>query len=177
MLGPSCRWLPSAFAALAIAGCGQSSEKPAHPARAAATPKPAAAGPCRAAVGAAVSGSGVRTRVTDATPGQATCVYTAPRLRVDVTVDSNPQAQFRFDRAVVERGQNAVWSHTMKASMPRLLNRLGVGADWFPAEHQLLTTDGKRLITVEVVKGKARLRLARRVARAELAAGGGDGGS
>ena len=172
----SCRWLPSALVALAIAGCGASAEKPAHPAHAAATPKPAS-GPCQTTVGAAVAPSGVSTSVTGVSPGQATCVYAAPARRVEVTVDTNPQAQFRFDRAVVERGQNAVWSHTMKASMPRLIDRIGVGADWFPEEHQLLTTDGKRLITVEVVKGSSRLRLARKVARAQLASGGGDGGS
>jgi hypothetical protein len=170
---PSCRWLPSALAALAIAGCGSSAEKPAHQARAAATPKPA--GPCNATVGATVASSGVSTHVIDASPGQATCVYSAAKVHVNVTVDSNPQALFRFNRAVVERGQNAVWAHTMKASMPRLIDKLGVGADWFPAEHQLLTTDGKRMITVEVVKGKQRLKLARRVAKVQLAAGGGDG--
>jgi hypothetical protein len=48
-----------------------------------------------------------------------------------------------------------------------------VGADWFPAERELLTTDGHRLISVTVVKTKlgehARQRLARAVARATLA--------
>jgi hypothetical protein len=102
----------------------------------------------------------------------ATCVYEAPATRVDVAIDANPQALVRFDRAVVERGQNAVWAHR-HAQMPRLLNGIGMGADWFPADRELLTTDGRRLISVKLVRTalreRARQRLARAVARATLA--------
>jgi hypothetical protein len=112
------------------------------------------AGPCVDAVRSAVAaeaGTAVSTRVTAASLGQATCVYEAPRLRVDVLVDANPQAETRFERAVVERGQNAVWGHN-QAKLPVQIHGIGVGADWFPADRQLLTTDGRRLIVVSLIR-------------------------
>jgi hypothetical protein len=177
MLGKSCRWPRSAapLVVLGLVGCG-GAERAAAPARhhAAPPPAPAATGPqpCLAAARRAVASSRVTTRVTAVSPGMATCVYEAPGLRVDVAVDTNPQVLFRFDRAVVERGQNAVWSHKVSQA-PRMLHRIGMGADWFPAERELLTTDGRRLISVTLVRTRlgehARQRLARAVARATLA--------
>lgn len=170
----SCRWPRSAAlpALLALAGCGGGQAE-----RPAAAPTPAhhaaARGPCVAAARAAVAPAGVTTRVTAVSPGMATCVYEAPRARIDVAIDSNPQAFTRFDRAVVERAQNAAWSHN-QAKAPQLLERVGMGADWFPADRQLLTTDGRRLISVTFVRTglreHARRRLARAMARATLAA-------
>jgi hypothetical protein len=128
-------------------------------------------GPCARGVAAAVSraaGANVRTRVTAVTPGQATCVYETPSTRVDVMVDGLPQVQFRFSRAVVERGQNAIWSHDPSQN-PQLLHGIGGGADWFPGEHQLLTIGRHLLITVTVARpAHGRLALAKHVARATL---------
>jgi hypothetical protein len=150
---------------LVLAGCGGDE---------AATAKKADTrpGPCARAVAALVSqaaGARARTRVTAVTPGQATCVYETPASHVEVMVDNNPQVAFRFMRAVVERGQNAIWSHKPEQN-PQLLHGIGGGADWFPGEHQLLTTGRHLLVTVTVVRPKhGRVALAKRVAKATLA--------
>jgi hypothetical protein len=117
----------------------------------------------------AVLGGHVRTHVTGFTPGQATCVYETPSLRIDVMMDDLPQVPFRFERAVVESGQNAIWSHT-PSKQPQLLRGIGGGADWFPGDNYLLAVGRKLLITVRVVRpahgGKG---TAERVARATIA--------
>jgi hypothetical protein len=150
-----------ALAAL-LAGCGAAAKVSA--------PR-AASGPCRAAARAAVARAAgaatARARVSGVQPGVAGCVYVADAVRADVTVDSNPQAAFRFDRAVVERDQNALWSHD-RSRAPRLLTGIGQGADWFPADRELLATDGRRLISVKLVHGGT-LRLGRALARITLA--------
>ena len=151
--------------------------------RSAAAPAPPPAqpaiAPCvpaaRDAVASAAGAGAVTSLTTGVAPGEATCVYRGSGLRVHVHIDANPQAAVRFDRAVVERDQVAVWSHR-PGHAPRLLKRLGQGADWFPADRELLTTDGRRLVSVLLVRPPHRrgaaLRLARRVARATLDAGG-----
>lgn len=155
------------IAAVAVgAGAGCGGAPPPTPSHA------RAAGPCRAAVRDAVARAAgtataaVRVRTTDVSPGQATCVYTAGGLRVEVRVDSNPQAAVRFARAVVERDQVSVWAHRRRQA-PRLVQGIGQGADWFPADAELLTTDGRRLVSVVVhsaLAPGARFRLGRAVA-------------
>jgi hypothetical protein len=153
-----------AVAAVLVAGCGGSGG-----AGAAADARP---GPCARGAAAAISqaaGGKVRTRVTAVSPGQATCVYETPSTRVDVMMDNLPQVQFRFSRAVVERGQNAVWGHDSRKA-PRMLQGIGGGADWFPADRQLLAVGRRLLITVSVVRApQPGLSLSRRVARATIA--------
>lgn len=151
----------SAVLVLVLAGCGGAQQPAVHHAVA---KKPAAAGPCVEAARTQIDGA--RTRVTGVSPGFATCVYESPDVRAEVMVDTNPQALVRFNRAAVERGQNAAWTHT-KAKAPQRIGGLGVGADWFPADHELLTTDGKRLISVKFVKAGGR-KLAVSLARATL---------
>ena len=154
--------------AAVAASCGESRPAPRHTAR--------PAGPCvgqaRAAVSRAAGGATARSRVTGVSPGLATCVYAAGALRVEALVDTNPQAAVRFSRAVVERDQVAVWSgHHGHA--PRLLQGIGEGADWFPDDRQLLTTDGRKLVSVTLVASSLsraqELRLAEAIARATLA--------
>jgi hypothetical protein len=145
---------------LFAAGCG-GEETVAH--------RPAPPGPCARAVVAALGGH-VRTHVIGYSPGaQATCVYETPSLRVEVMMDNYPQVPFRFERAVVESGQNAIWSHQLWKN-PQLLHGIGGGADWFPGDNYLLTTGRKLLIKVSVVRpargGKA---VAKRVAKATIA--------
>ncbi len=150
--------------ALVLAGCGSSPEQT----RTAPTAAPAAAtgpSPCMDEISKLIGGA-VQTSVKDVSPGQATCAYRSGHVRVDVQVDTNPQAEFRFERAVVERGQNAVWGHD-NSKAPVQLHGLGIGADWFPADRELLTTDGKQLISVLLVHGGT-LHLSRAVARAQL---------
>jgi hypothetical protein len=170
--------LPAVVAAVAVlSGCGGGSstaprsEPPASAPAAPAEPAIVACVPeARRAVSRAASAS-ARMRTAAVSTGEATCVYEAGAVRVDVHVDANPQAEVRFGRAVVERDQNAVWS-SAPGRAPRLLQGIGRGADWFPADRELLTTDGRRLISVKLVRGprpdRARLRLARAVARATL---------
>jgi hypothetical protein len=118
----------------------------------------------------AVLGGHVRTHVTAYTPGaQATCVYETPSLRVEVMMDNFPQVPFRFERAVVESGQNAIWSHSPWKN-PQLVNGIGGGADWFPGDNYLLTTGRKLLIKVSVVRpARGGKRVAERVAKATIA--------
>ena len=171
MHGPAARpvaILAAAVAVVAGAGCGGA---PAE--RRASHARPSGSGPCRADVrgvvarGARSSAAGVRVRTTGVSPGQATCVYAARGLRVDVRVDTNPQAALRFSRAVVERDQNAVWA-SRRHQAPRLVPGIGQGADWFPAEREMLTTDGRKLVSVVVVRSppvpRMRFRLGRAVA-------------
>jgi hypothetical protein len=152
--------------AAALAGCGHGST----------ASRPPAAGPCRDAarhaVARAAGASSASARTAGVEPGVATCVYEAGEVRVRVRVDGNPQAAVRFDRAVVERDQNALWSHR-RGKAPRLLGGIGQGADWFPADRELLATDGRRLVTVTVLRSAAgaggALRLSRALARMTLA--------
>jgi hypothetical protein len=169
--------LAAVAAGAALSGCGGGSSPAPRSAPAASEP----AAPAEPEVVACVpdgrravsraAGAPARMRTTGVSTGEATCVYEAGAVRVDVLVDANPQAEVRFGRAVVERDQNAVWS-SAPARAPRLLQGIGRGADWFPADRELLTTDGRRLISVKLVRGprpdRARLRLARAVARATL---------
>jgi hypothetical protein len=88
---------------------------------------------------------------------------------VDVMMDNLPQVQFRFSRAVVEGGQNAIWSHDNRRA-PRQLHGIGGGADWFPADRELLAIGRRMLITVTVVRApRPGLRLSRRVVQATIA--------
>jgi hypothetical protein len=54
-----------------------------------------------------------------------------------------------------------------------MIDGIGQGADWVPADRLLLATDERRLVTVTVVRGTPRagsaLQLAEAVARAVLA--------
>ena len=152
-------------ALLALAGCG--GDDGAAVQQADTRPGPCARG--AAAVVSQAAGAHARTRVTAYTPGQATCVYETSGTRVDVMMDNLPQVQFRFMRAVVERGQNAIWSHNPRQN-PQLLHGIGGGADWFPGEHQLLTTGRHLLVTITVKRpAHGRLALSKRVAKATLA--------
>ena len=109
--------LPAVVAAVAVlSGCGGGSStapRSEPPASAPAAPAEPAIVACVPGARRAVSraaGADARMRTTAAAPGEATCVYDAGARRVDVHVDANPQAEVRFERAVVERDQNAVWS-------------------------------------------------------------------
>ena len=141
---------------LLAAGCGGGAAAPAPP------------GPCARKVVAALGGK-VRTHVTGYSPGQATCVYETSDMRIEVMMDNNPQVPFRFERAVVESGQNAIWSHKLWMN-PQLLHGIGGGADWFPGDNYLLTTGRKLLIKVSVVRpARGGQDVAKRVAQATIA--------
>jgi hypothetical protein len=168
------------IAGSAGAACGGSHES-------AAAPRPAAPpGPCTAAVRAAIVGglgTPAATVVTTAfvSPnGAPGCRFAASRagaadpVGVQATIDSAPQAEQRFERAVVEYGQNVLWSHGPASAYPLNIAGLGEGADWFPADARLLATDGSRLVEITVTwpaaAARAQRQLAESVARRYLAA-------
>jgi hypothetical protein len=74
----------------------------------------------------------------------------AGKARVDATanVDNGAQPYFVLERAAIEAAQQFTVSRMIAA--PQAVTGLGIEADWFPAETQLMATDGIRLITVSV---------------------------
>ncbi len=144
------------LAALAAAGCGGS---PPAAGRAAAPTPP---GPCTAAARAVIAGEAgtrpelVSTRASTAPSGAFECAFAAAppgggrSIGVLAAIDTAPQAYARFDREAVEYSQNVIWAHQGAGRYPQYVGGLGMGADWFPAERRLLTTDGTRLVAVTV---------------------------
>jgi hypothetical protein len=74
----------------------------------------------------------------------------ARKRRVDATVNVNSGAQpyFVLERTAIEAAQQ--FGAVRLIAAPQAVTGLGLEADWFPAETQLMTTDGIRLITVSV---------------------------
>jgi hypothetical protein len=70
------------------------------------------------------------------------------RVQATANVDSGPQPYFVLERAAIEAAQMFTVSRMIAA--PQAVTGLGIEADWFPAETQLMVTDGIRLITVSV---------------------------
>ena len=114
---------------LLAAGCGADSQAPRRSAAAACPPPPAQ-------------------RVS----GVVTCVHGADGGRVRVTVDSAPQAWRRWNASQVERTQAAVeWSHT-PSQAPHDVPHVGAGAFWVTGPRMLVATDGRRLVTIKVIR-------------------------
>jgi hypothetical protein len=156
------RVLSLGLAALVVAGCGGSDQAP--PARRPPAP------PCSPRVTAA-AGPGAHARVLSREPQLVTCQYESAGGSFRVTVDTLPQAWFRWERAQVERTQTASeWSHT-PAQQARDVQGVGGGAFWVRGPRELVASDGQRLVTVRVLRPKAGAdarRAAIRVARAGL---------
>lgn len=76
------------------------------------------------------------------------CSFRARRVTLIANVDSSPQTFQRLERAVVEEAQQ--FSTARNVPAPERVAGLGLDADWFPFEGQLLTADNRRLITVTV---------------------------
>lgn len=77
------------------------------------------------------------------------CVYKrSGGPTVTVIADHGPQPFFRFERTAVEAQQ--VFSSGRNFPAPIQIPHLGLDADWFPDRDQLMTTDGRTLITAEV---------------------------
>jgi hypothetical protein len=148
------------LAALAAVGCGSSGVVPARH----------AASRCSARM-AAAAGAGAHTRLVARDPDVVTCLYEAAGRRLRVTVDTAPQAWLRWQRAQVERLQTtSEWAHT-PSQQPRDVPGVGGGAFWVQAPRELVTSDGRRLLTVRVLRPAAPAsarRAAIRVARAGL---------
>jgi hypothetical protein len=143
---------------LVTVGCGGAAHSGAHanPARAVALPAPCSAQARRAlARSSGIAVDSVLSSPLTSSGGAASCRFSARdrargSLAVVAELDSAPQAYYRLDREVVEFGQNVIWDHLGARAYPGPISHLGLAADWFPSENQLLTTDGVRLITIIV---------------------------
>jgi hypothetical protein len=131
------------LATLAVAGCGG----------------PAKPDPCSPRV-AAVAGHG---SLISSDPDIVTCVYGGA---VRVVVDSAPQALVRWQRAEVERTQTTSEWARIPDQQPQLVGGVGEGAFWVRGPRELVATDGRRLVTVRVLRGSRATAI--RVARAAL---------
>jgi hypothetical protein len=168
----------AAALAAAAAGCGGGGS----PGKAVGGATPA--GPCSTAARAAIAGA-VRTSPALVTATAFTAPSSAPACRfvgpraaarpvgVLVASDGAPQASSRFERTVVEYAQTVLWSHEGAGVYPQDIAGLGAGADWFPADHRLLATDGSRLFDITVTwpgqAGGQDRRLAEALARGYVA--------
>jgi hypothetical protein len=68
------------------------------------------------------------------------------QVTVIANIDSAPSPYFRLERTAIEQSQ--VFAPSALVPTPQAITGLGLEADWFPSETQLMTTDGLRLITV-----------------------------
>jgi hypothetical protein len=130
------------------AGCGGAAER--HGPR------------CPAKVATAL-GPGARAKVAAVEVGQLTCVFATANARVRVSLDDNPQAWYRFKRAEVERFQATTADAHARAQQPVIVEGVGAGAFWVRATRELVASDGRRLLTVQVARPAA-LAAARRTA-------------
>jgi hypothetical protein len=158
------RLLVIGFTAIAIAGCGGDDAAP--PAK----PVKHAADPCSAKMTAA-AGPGAHANLVSREPDVVTCRYRGDAGSFRVTVDTAPQAWFRWTRGQVERIQTASeWAHTPE-QQARDVPGVGGGAFWVRGPRELVTSDGKQLLTVRVERphrDTAARRAAIKVARAGL---------
>jgi hypothetical protein len=145
-----------------------------------------AAGPCRPAplraIAAFLSVPAGAVSQTASTGNNAMpqCTYEAPvahagRVSLTANVDNGPQPYFRLERTQVEEGQ--VFTPSRIVPAPVAISGLGLEADWFPQQQQLMATDGRILVTVGVswrhAPQRRRVALDEAVARSYLAAGAG----
>lgn len=158
------RLLIFGLAAVAIAGCGGGGGDAAPPA----AKRPA--DPCSARMTAA-AGAGAHASLVSREPDVVTCRYAGGAGSFRVTVDTAPQAWFRWQRGQVERIQTASeWAHT-PAQQARDVPGVGGGAFWVRGPRELVTSDGKLLLTVRVERphrDKVARRAAIKLARAGL---------
>jgi hypothetical protein len=174
------------WGALAVAGCGSStsllasSSTTTSPTRTAGSTSAGVRAPApsvcsssaRADVARAASVSADAVSEKPGTSSQATpqCAFRAGSLKVLAIVDSGPQPYFRLERTVVEAQQQ--FGTVRLEPAPVHIGGLGLDADWFPKEMQIMTTDGDRLITVGVtwhkVPTKRRIALAKVIAHTYL---------
>jgi hypothetical protein len=122
------------------------------------TPHVAAKPPvCRPAALAAVEAdlrvptSAVHTRVTTDNSNAPECFVSVParRLKMWVSVNSEPQPYAVLERAAEEEAQ--MFTATRTTPAPQHIEHLGLDAYWFPEENHLLTTDAVHLITSTIV--------------------------
>jgi hypothetical protein len=159
---------------LALVGCGTSSRSAASSTKAAARAKaPSVCAPAAGVVIARETGvdPGVlKARATMGDNAEPECHFRGPGVSVVVNVDSSPQPYQRLERTIDEASQQfgTVRNFTPPVSVPKL----GLDAAWLPDPSQLLTTDGRSLLTITVAwrrqKRPRKIALATLVARRYL---------
>ncbi|HEY8762867.1 MAG TPA: hypothetical protein VIM18_01630 [Solirubrobacteraceae bacterium] len=118
---------------------------------------------------AGVAAGAVRSAAAVGNNAQPECRFVAGRLRVVVNVDGSPQAYQRLERTIVEDGQQ--FGTVRSFAAPIAVPGLGLDAAWVPDQSSLITTDGRRLISVRVswaARGAPRRALAQALARRYL---------
>lgn len=159
--------LIACLAAAVLGGGGDAANK--TPAAAKHAPPSGCLPAVSAAFAADTGATTVASRPTPADLGLVGCHNVAGGAAATVTVDSNPQAALRFNNTVEERDQVSLWSHNPQDS-PRALTGIGQGADWIPSERLILSTDGKRLVSVQIRSRPHAQRTARALTLATLRA-------
>jgi hypothetical protein len=97
-----------------------------------------------------------RPRATPVPQGVHTTRVVTHRGAFRVTVDTLPQAWFRWSRGFEERTQTASeWSKN-PAQQARVVPGVGGGAFWIRATRELVTSDGQRIVTVRVLHARGR---------------------
>jgi hypothetical protein len=168
-------WCAAALIAAVIGGCGGAGARSVSRSRSSDSTTAAASRPSLPPVcapeAAAVIGrgadAGVVQRRGESNASTPQCVFRAAAVKVTVVVDSYPQPYQRLERAAVENGQQ--FGAVRLEAAPESVTGIGLDAWWFPTEQQLMTTEGRRLITVIVawrgVRARRREALAEGVAR------------
>ena len=98
-----------------------------------------------------VSSAAIHTRVTTDNSNAPECFVSVPsrRLRMWVSVSTEPQPYAALERAAEEEAQMFTIPRT--TPVPQHVAHLGLDAYWFPEEEHLLATDAVRLITSTIV--------------------------
>lgn len=169
----SCRAAPAIvglLSGLALVGCGTSSRSSATSTKAAARPKPLPV--CRPAASTVIArdagvAPGVLTaRATTGNNAEPECHFRGRGVSVVVNVDSSPQPYQRLERTICEDAQQ--FTTVRNFSPPVTVPKLGLGAAWVPDQSELLTTDGRVLLTITITW--RREKRARQIALATLVA-------
>ena len=143
----------------------------------------AASGPpdvrvCTAAASAASRSLGTRVKftVTNKDPANIRCALSAAGVKLVLTAQASSQAYTAYDTAATHFEQAfGAFGHTQH---PQNVPGLGVVASWFPAQQQLLTTNGTQFrggsfLTVAITRwsspAHSRVSVARAVAERVLA--------
>jgi hypothetical protein len=141
--------LSSALAAVALAACGGGGHSAAK--------GPPAVRVCTAAAAAASSalGDNVQFNVTDKDPANIECALSGAGVKLALTAQASSQAYTAWNTATTHFEQAfGAFGHTQH---PQTIPGVGMVAQWFPAQQQLLTTNGSEsrggsFVTVAVVR-------------------------
>lgn len=96
-----------------------------------------------------VAAGGVEERRSHARSGAPECVFSAGHVVASVSVSGAPEAYAVLERQAEEQAQ--IFGAKRFTPAPQLILGLGADAYWFPAQHQVMTTEGVNLIAVTIV--------------------------